>query len=123
MARDGDALRRAAKRRSEDSRDRALQAIEAIERRGDSMSFAAVAERAGVSRQWLYTQSDFRERIETTRARQGDLRQVPGSPPTSEDSLRARLALALEDNKRLRDEVKLVKQELALALGEQRRGA
>lgn len=120
MPRDSKALARAARRRSDDARERAIQAIASIDRRGDSISFAAVAERANVSRQWLYTQADLREQIETLRAQQGSLRAVPAAQRASERSVRARLAVALEDNRRLRDEIAQLKQELAVALGEQR---
>ena len=120
MPRDTSALRRSAQERSEETRARVAQAIRVMDRRGDEINFVTVAERAGVSRQWLYTQADFRKEIESLRAQTGDLSAVPSSQRASEQSIRARLAVALDDNRRLREEVAQLKQELAVALGQHR---
>jgi len=122
VPRDVSMLQQAARRRSDEARDRVAYAIAAIDRRGDRVSFAAVAERANVSRQWLYTQDDLRQQIEVLRARQSGLQPVATAQRASDQSVRARLTLALEDNRRLRDEITQLKHELAVALGAQRAG-
>ena len=57
----------AAKRRSELTRAKAVQAIGQLERTGCVVTFESVAESAGVSRSWLYGQADLRVEIERLR--------------------------------------------------------
>ena len=115
-------LRNAARRRSADAVARARAAIEELASSGEQVSFQAVARRAGVSRQWLYTRPELRAEIERIRtARAG--RSGPSVPPperSSEASLRQRVASLLEENRHLRTQVGELRDELALAYGHQR---
>jgi hypothetical protein len=85
------------------------------------ISFQSVARRAGVSRQWLYTQPGLRQQIEALRDR-GPVRtdSVPARQRASEASLRQRLQSLRDENQRLREENHSLKTELALAYGQQR---
>jgi hypothetical protein len=71
-----------------------------------------------VSRQWLYGQPELRVQIEQLRGRPG--RGVPTQQRSSEASLQQRLRTVLDDNAALRDQVRELKLELALAYGAQR---
>lgn len=51
-------LTTAAKKRHEITRAKALAALHDLDQTGRPISYAAVAEHAGVSRSWLYTQLD-----------------------------------------------------------------
>ncbi|MDR6623696.1 DUF6262 family protein, partial [Sinomonas atrocyanea] len=53
----------AARQRHELTRSKAIAALRGLENRGAAVTFESVAAAAGVSRSWLYTQSDLREDI------------------------------------------------------------
>lgn len=114
----------AAKRRSEFTRAKAVQAIRQLERAGAVVTFEAVAATAGVSRSWLYGQADLRVEIERLRER---TRKAPSSVPipqqTSDASLRARLQVALDQCRKLAEENGRLRRQLAHALGERRLSA
>ncbi|MGA2927173.1 MAG: DUF6262 family protein [Solirubrobacteraceae bacterium] len=115
------ALDTAAKRKSQAARRRAKEALQALDLLGAQISFQAVAQAAGVSRQWLYTQPELRSEIEQLRAaNDSGERTVPARERASENSLRHRNRVLLEDNQRLRAENAALKDELATALGELR---
>ena len=116
------ALGAATTRRSQAAQTRAKSALRALDARGEPITFQAVAQAAGVSRQWLYTQPQLRDEIEELRAADGNLddRPVPARERASENSLRHRNRALLEENQRLRAELAAVKDELAVALGELR---
>jgi hypothetical protein len=116
------ALGAATTRRSQAAQTRAKTARRALNARGEPITFQAVAQAAGVSRQWLYTQPQLRDEIEQLRAADGNLeaRRVPARERASENSLRHRNRALLEENQRLRAELAAVKDELAVALGELR---
>lgn len=88
---------------------------------GIPLSFQAVAQRAGVSRQWLYTQPELRARIEALRAHApGAPDGVPARQRASEASLRQRPESVRAENQRLREENAALEAELAIAYGQQR---
>src|SRR5712671_1559219 len=62
-----DPLSEAAARRHELTRSRAIQALRELDRAGAPVTFASVAQAAGISRSWLYTQPDIRGQIRTLR--------------------------------------------------------
>ncbi len=99
---DQPARRRAAERKRAETMDRAVRALGELEQAGGQATFQRVARAAGVSRQWLYGQPELRARIETLRGRSPS--PVPAGEHSTDDSLRQRLATALEDNHRLRVE-------------------
>ncbi len=116
-----DPLGRAAAARHDRATRAATEALRALDREGAAVSFQAVAQRGGVSRQWLYTQPDLRREIETLRdptpARPDG---VPARQRASEASLRQRAETLRTENQRLREENASLKQELAIAYGNQR---
>lgn len=101
--------------------DRVEAVISDYERRPDpdGVSLAAIAKAAHVSRSWLY-RSEFRTRVEALRL--ANIR--PGASSrrvrSSEASLASRLANALTDNRRLRDENAELRRQLELELGRRR---
>ena len=88
------------------------------------MTFAAVAQAAGVSRSWLYTQPDISGQIRRLRestAGTGSADAIPAGQRTTEASLRARLTATLDRNRQLADENARLRRQLAQALGAARR--
>jgi hypothetical protein len=90
---------------------------------GQPISFDALAREAKVSRSWLYAQPDLRVEIERLRARWDPAparERLPDRQRASEASLRQRLQIMSERNRRLETENRQLRQALAVALGEQR---
>jgi hypothetical protein len=101
--------------------ERAERAVRDLDAEGAAVSFQAVAVRAGVSRQWLYTQPALRAEIEQLRDRAtARTSAVPARQRASEASLRQRLESLRVENQRLREENAGLKAELAIAYGQQR---
>jgi hypothetical protein len=118
-----DPLSEAAARRHELTRSRAVQALRELDRAGVPVTFAGVAQTAGVSRSWLYTQPDISGQIRRLRQKTNDADSVgviPAGQRATDASLRARLAAALDRNKQLTDENARLRRQLARALGDQR---
>lgn len=114
-------LNRAASARHERTLTRAEQALRELDAAGTPVSFQAVAQRAGISRRWLYTQPELRARIEALRDHApGAPDGVPARQRASEASLRQRLESVRAENQRLREENNALKAELAIAYGQQR---
>ena|SRR5450631_3811228 len=108
-----------AQRRSQEARERVDQAITMLVRERKSINFNTVARSAGVTKSYLYTQSDVRARIEALRTSQVTpvhSRQVIAHERTdaSKD-----LLLAAKDRrmKALEEENRQLKAELKKALG------
>ena len=87
---------------------------------GSEITFQGVADRASVSRQWLYKNPELRAEIEKLRANHRGPHPVPAAQRTTDASLRQRNVMLLEENRRLRAENSQLKQELANLLGERR---
>ena len=118
-----DPLTEAAARRHELTRSRAVQALRELDLAGVPVTFAGVAQAAGVSRSWLYTQPDISGQIRRLREKTNDAGSagaIPAGQRTTDASLRARLAAALDRNKQLADENARLRRQLARALGDQR---
>ncbi len=118
-----DPLFEAAARRHELTRSRAVQALRELDRAGTPVTFAGVAQAAGVSRSWLYTQPDISGQIRRLRQNTdgpGSAGTVPAGQRTTDASLRARLTTALDRNKQLADENARLRRQLTRALGDQR---
>jgi hypothetical protein len=114
-------LRGAAAARSIAAEQRAQRAIAELDRRGQPITFLAVAAEAGVSARYLYAHPQLRATIEQLRDEQhSTTSRQPRPPRASEESIRARLRGTLEENKRLRGENAQLRSELALAHGEVR---
>lgn len=112
----------AAGNRHEYTRAKAIKALREIDAAGTAVTFDIVARAAGVSRSWLYTQPDLRadiERLRTDRQRaSGD--PVPARQRASDASLIRRLEAANERNRRLTEENRQLREQLAHALGDLR---
>src|SRR5258708_5630563 len=119
-----DPLSEAAARRHQLTRSRALQALRELDPAAVPVTFAGGAQAAGISRSWLYTQPDISSQIrrlrqETAKAA-GSAGGIPAAQRSTDASLSARLAAALDRNKQLADENARLRRQLAHALGDQR---
>ena len=115
-------LAEAADRRSQRAVERARRAIRRLDKTGEPVSFRSVARKAGVSRQSLYGHDQLRGEIERLRAAHLEASQptIPAVQRSSEASLKARNQILLDENRRLREEVDGLREELAGAWGEVR---
>jgi len=114
------AVRVAATKRTAHAGARVRKALSAIATSVAEVNFVAVATAARVSRQFLYSHPDLRAEIEQLRAQTLTVARLPARASASDESARHRLRAALGDNQRLRDENRLLKEELAIAHGELR---
>jgi hypothetical protein len=112
----------AARHRRELTRAKAIQALRELDHAGTPVTFAAVAEKAAVSRSWLYAQDDIREQIERLRntTSRAPSPPIPAGQRASDSSLRHRLEAAHQQIRELRDERDRLRRQLARALGDQR---
>jgi hypothetical protein len=114
-------LNQAAAARHRRAVERAEQALRDLETEGAQIGFQIVARRAGVSRQWLYTQPALRAEIERLREhRPARSDGVPARQRATEASLRQRVETLRAENQRLREENADLKTELAIAYGQRR---
>ena len=115
------ALAAAARQRSDQTRQRATQALQRLHATGQPITFAHVARTAGVSRSWLYRQPDLRADIDRLR-RVATAQAVPVPSPerASADSLRQRLEAALDEITRLKADNHQLREHLAQHLGHRR---
>lgn len=115
-------LRHAAQRRHEEARRRAEEALARLDGEGGQVNLQTFARAAGVSRSWLYGQADLRAQIEHRRALLPLSRSQapPRAQRASDDSLRQRLQVALDDNRRLRAHNQELEQRVARLHGELR---
>ena len=102
----------AAKDRHDDARRRAVSALRDLDAAGAPVSLASIARAAGVSRSWLYRQSDLRTTIEHLRQTRLDpgRHSTPSAQRATTDSLdrqiealRARYAELQAENRQLRE--------------------
>jgi hypothetical protein len=115
-------LTQAAAARHRRAVERAERALRDLDAEGAQISFQSVARRAGVSRQWLYTQPALRSEIERLRDQpRGVTDGIPARQRATEASLRQRLETLRAENQRLRQENADLKTELAIGYGQQRR--
>ncbi|MGW7261269.1 DUF6262 family protein [Streptomyces sp. NPDC054834] len=110
----------ASKARSRQARERAEEAIKAAARRGERPTVVGIANAAGVSRSWLYTQTDLIAAINQLQQRAPAPHRSPRHA-ASDASLQRRLETALERNRQLRDQVADLTRKLETAHGEIRR--
>jgi hypothetical protein len=100
-----------ARQRHHQTLQRAQQALTEFADTGEQVTVALLADRAGVSRSWIYTQPALRDRIRQLQQHRASADFVRDTVTrASDDSLRQRLALAHErinqlriDNQQLRD--------------------
>lgn len=87
--------------------------------RGPPITFNAIAETAGVTRAYLYSQPELRDRIDALRERQGQLRSL--APRERSRTDKSKDVLLAAKDKRIREleaEVERLKRELEIAYGE-----
>lgn len=115
-------LTTAARQRHEHTRAKAIAAMHDLDRTGAALTFESVARHAGVSRSWIYTQTDIKDEIRRLRdqGRHQPTTPIPSSQHASDDSLRQRLELAHRRNRELADENHKLRRQLAHALGQLR---
>jgi uncharacterized protein DUF6262 len=91
-----DRLAEHARHRHHDTVRRAHEALAELANSGQSVTIARLADKAGVSRSWIYTQPELRERVEQLQRR---FTEAGANRATvtraSDESLRSRLAVAL----------------------------
>jgi hypothetical protein len=111
-------LAAAAATRTLDAEQRVRTALRELDSDGAAVTFAAVAQRAGVSRAFLYQHAELRAQIEALRAAQVSApAPLPVRQRASDASLRARLRAAFDEGQRQREEIARLREELALAHG------
>jgi hypothetical protein len=112
-------LAEAAAQRTIDAERRVRTALRELDRQGAAISFVSVAQRARVSRAFLYANADLRGEIEALRqqSQDGNPPRLPVRERASDASIRARLRAALEENQRQRLEIAGLREELAIAHG------
>jgi hypothetical protein len=112
----------AARRRHELTRSRTIRALRELDASGGAVTFEIVANSAGVSRSWLYTQPDIRAEIERLRSlhHRAPAQAVPARQRTTDPSLLQRLEIANARNRELAEDNQRLRRQLAQALGELR---
>lgn len=113
----------AAQRRAAQTRIRALAALRKMDQQGHPINYQALAQEAGVSRSWLYSQADIRAAITAhrqlitipTRAA-----TVPAGQRPTDASLKTRLDIAEHRIRTLNSENQQLRQALAHALADTR---
>ena len=115
-------LTTAARQRHEHTRAKAIAAMHELDRAGALLTFESVARHAGVSRSWIYTQTDIKDEIRRLRDlnRRQPSTPIPAPQRASDDSLRQRLEIANRRNRELADENQRLRRQLAHALGQLR---
>jgi Family of unknown function (DUF6262) len=113
-----------ARQRHERTLQRASETLTALATSGGPVSIAALATRAGVSRSWIYTQPELRDRIEQLQRSSSRISKgANGAHRASDESLRRRLALAHQRITQLRNENQQLREALAHAHGQLRAAA
>jgi len=111
-------LAEAAANRTLDAEQRVRAALRQLDSDGATVSFAAVAKHARVSRAFLYAHAELRSGIEALRSVQSAApSRLPVRQRASDTSLRARLRAALDENQRQREQLAALREELALTHG------
>jgi predicted nucleic acid-binding Zn-ribbon protein len=110
-----------ARQRHERTLQRASETLTTLADSGEPVSIAALATRAGVSRSWIYTQPELRERIEQLQqsSSRGTSR-ADSAHRASDESLHRRLTLAHQRITQLRNENQQLRDALAHAHGQLR---
>ncbi len=122
MTDNSQALKQARRQDSNTKRRRASDALDAMIEAGEPITFPAVARRAGVSVSLLYADPALAGRLSEARRRQrgaGADRawRLPARSLVTEQSLRADLANAKDQTRRLNEEMTLMRERLARGFG------
>lgn len=109
-----------ARQRHERTLQRAHEELTALADSGEPVAIALLGTRAGVSRSWIYTQPELRERIEQFQQTSSSSHDAGGVHRASDESLRRRLNLAHQRITQLRNENQQLRDALARAHGQLR---
>jgi Family of unknown function (DUF6262) len=116
-----DNLRRAAAAKTAAATARAEQGIRDMVRRGEPITFRGLAQSAGVSLDFLYRNTEIRQRVEQLRNQQRRTSPVPpgrADPDQPSSVVRTLTAQLAELKRRHREEVSTLRQALEAAHGE-----
>lgn len=121
MPRDTDGLKRAARARSDGTRQRAMAVVREMQAEEQVLTFRSVAARAQVSRAWLYGAKPVREQI--LKLRQREIRATGESPSRRAQisherivaTLRLRIRSLEESNRELKQQLEIAYGRLAMA--------
>ena len=109
-----------AHKRKEEKRKRVDEAITRLLREQNAINFNTVAKMAGVSKAYLYSQPQFRDRIETLRQRELEQRvRERATHPVGKTDVSKDLVILAKDRriKELEEQNRKLKQELKVAYG------
>ena len=95
-------LTKAARSRAEQTRRRAITTLRQLTNTGQPLTVSVLAQHAGVSRSWLYTQPDLLAQIREDQPRPATTPAVPTRQAASDGSLKQRLQLAHATDPRTR---------------------
>jgi hypothetical protein len=100
---------------------RARAAIEQLDRNGQPVTFCSVARTAGISRAWLYRESDIHNTIVSLRSAGPPVTAgIPSAQRRTTESLREQLDAARAEITRLKSDNTTVRDHLARQLGTER---
>lgn len=111
-------IKAAAERKRQEAFAKAEEGIKTLIREKKPINFETVAEAAGVTRAWLYKQSELRARIEHLRSQQSHKSDLPIQLRASDASQKALIMELRQQNKALRAENQALKRELETAYGQ-----
>jgi Family of unknown function (DUF6262) len=102
-------LAQAAAARTADAAARARRAITKLHNAGQPITFVSVARAAGVSTSFLYQQTDLRREIGERRTRAAGHPCTPTAGSATVESLRTKLAVAVQRNRDLTEEIAVLR--------------
>lgn len=114
------ALAAAARRRAESAREPARTALQDLDRSGTPITYAAVADAAGVSHALLYRDPQLRDQVDKLRAPRTRAPRQPAAQRMSHASRDELLANLRAEVQALRAENHTLRQQLATRIGENR---
>lgn len=113
----------AARRRHDQTRRKATDALRHLDAAGEAVNFASVARAAGISRAWLYRDDAVRAEIDRLRRpRSAAIRTRPAAEQATTDSLRQQLDAVRNLIAELRAENHRLREAVSRKLGEHRAG-
>ena len=117
------ALIAAAHRRHDDTRRKATEALRYLDTASTPITFAVVAQTAGISHAWLYRDPNIRTEIDRLRRRPTQTgRARPAAEQATNESIRQRLDALQPILAELRAENQRLREAVARQLGQQRTG-
>lgn len=104
-------LAEAAAARTADATARARRAITKLHAAGQPVTFVSVARKAGVSTSFLYQHAELRREVGERRTYTAGRPSTPTANSATVDSLRTKLAVAMQRNRDLTEEVAVLRTE------------